>query len=165
MKGRKTGLAAGPNTRLLALCSLAVGAIYAAGYVYTEPSAHGVASAASVTGARASQGPAATASGSSSSASSPASSSSVHYKDGTFNGNAANAYGTLSVSVTIAGGKISSVQITSYSMHYPQSFIDPQLNQEVVTAQTYNVMLVSGATASSYNFLQAVYNALQSARG
>ncbi|MGC8488817.1 MAG: FMN-binding protein [Clostridia bacterium] len=159
-------MAAGPNARLLALCSLAVGAIYAAGYVYTEPSAHGVASAASVTGARAAQGPAATASGSSSGASSsPASSSSVHYKDGTFNGNAANAYGTLSVSVTIAGGKISSVQITSYSMHYPQSFIDPQLNQEVVAAQTYNVMLVSGATASSYNFLQAVYNALQSARG
>lgn len=159
-------MASGPNARLLALCTLAVGAIYAAGYVYTEPSAHAVAAASSVTGAGAAGTPASSVGSSSpQSSSAGASSSATQYKDGTYNGSAANAYGTLSVSVTVSGGRIQSVQITSYSMHYPQSFIDPQLNQEVVQSQSYNVMMVSGATASSYNFVQAVFNALQNARG
>jgi uncharacterized protein with FMN-binding domain len=153
------------STKLLALCTLAVGVVYASGYVYTERGAEVVPSAASVTGSHAAKAP----SGSSGSAPPSSSSSSVpstptSYKDGTYTGSAANPYGTLSVSVTVAGGKITSVQITSYNMHYPQSFIDPTMNQEVVSNQTYNVYMVTGATASSYNFVQAVQSALQKAK-
>jgi len=159
-------MAGRPNARLLALCSLAVGAIYAAGYVYTEPAAHAVPAAGTVSGTTAAGTPASSVGSSSpQSSSAAASSSATRYNDGTYNGSAANAYGTLSVSVTVSGGRIQSVQITSYNMHYPQSFIDPQLNQEVLQSQSYNVMMVSGATASSDNFVQAVYNALQNARG
>lgn len=68
------------------------------------------------------------------------------------------------MSVKISGGKIASVRITSYNMHYPASYIDPQMNNEVVQMQTYRVYAVSGATASSYNFAEAVYYALQKAK-
>ncbi|MDA8204520.1 MAG: FMN-binding protein [Thermaerobacter sp.] len=68
------------------------------------------------------------------------------------------------MAVTISRGKISAVKITSYNMHYPQSYVDPQMNQEFVKMQTYRVYAVSGATASSYNFAEAVYYALQRAR-
>lgn len=157
------------NTRLLALCTLAVGTIYAASYVYTEPAAHAVQAAGAVTGthsaAPSTQGSPGASSPAGSSAPGSSSSASTQYRNGTYSGSASNAYGTLSVSVTVAGGRVSAVHITSYSMHYPSAYIDPQLNQEVVQTQSYNVALVSGATASSYNFVQAVYNALQSAKG
>ncbi len=88
----------------------------------------------------------------------------MKYKDGQYTGSGSNPYGTLSVSVTIANGKISAVKITSYNMHYPQQFIDPQMINEVLSMQTWRVYVVTGATASSYNFAEAVYYALQKAR-
>jgi uncharacterized protein with FMN-binding domain len=68
------------------------------------------------------------------------------------------------VDVTIAGGKITNVKITAYAMHYPSSYISPFMNNEVVKMQTYQVYGISGATASSYNFAEAVYYALQKAK-
>lgn len=157
---------AGPSAKLLALCTAAVGAIYAAGYVVTEPTAQASGTPSTTASAAPArqhvQHPARKSSGNSGSPSS--SSKKIQYKDGQYNGNGSNPYGTLSVLVTIAQGKIASVKITSYAMHYPQSFIDPQMNKEVVSMQTWRVYAVSGATASSYNFAEAVYYALQKAR-
>jgi uncharacterized protein with FMN-binding domain len=144
------------GAKLLILCTLAVGAIYTGAYVYTTPRSH-AASATTVSSAHRQRN-------SGSSAVAPAGSRRAEYKDGTYTGSGANPYGTLSVSVTIAGGRISSVMITSYNMHYPLSFIDPFMNKEMIKNQTYRVYAVSGATASSDNFAEAVYFALQKAK-
>ncbi len=56
------------------------------------------------------------------------------------------------------------MKITSYNMHYPSSFIYPQIANEVIQMQTYRVYNITGATASSYNFAEAVYYALQKAK-
>jgi len=107
-------------------------------------------------------------SGSTSSSSSNTSKSATNakpaYKDGVFTGSGTNLYGQLSVAVTIAAGKITNVKITSYAMHYPSWYISPYMNKEVVKMQTYQIYGVSGATASSYNFAEAVYYALKAAK-
>lgn len=142
-------MGSGAGTKLLALCTVAVGALYAAGYVYTEPAAQATVPPSTAAGSR---------------AAAPAPARAATYRDGTYTGAGANVYGTLSVTVTVASGKIASVQITSYSMHYPQYLIDPTLNQEVVAQQTAQVYVVTGVTASSDNFIQAVAQALEKAR-
>ena len=172
--------------RLLGICGVAVTAVYAAGYIYTMPSAQASATSASLpatsASAPASTGASANATATSSasasnhskhtskqqSSSSPtrksSQSSAAKYKDGTYTGTGTNAYGTCSVAVTIQHGKITSAKITNYVMHYPQYYIDPQLPQEVVSMQTWQIYIVSGATASTYNFAEAVYYALQKAK-
>lgn len=144
------------GAKLLILCTLAVGAIYTGAYVYTTPRAH-APSATTVSSAHRQKN-------SPSSAVAPAGSRTAEYKDGTYTGSGANPYGTLSVSVTIAHGRIAAVMITQYNMHYPASFIDPFMNREMIKNQTYRVYAVSGATASSENFAEAVYFALKKAR-
>lgn len=162
---------AGPSAKLLALCTAAVGAIYAAGYVVTAPTAQASGISSGAVSNQKSRSPVSnpantsgSASPSTTTSSAPVQSSSTKYKDGQYSGAGSNVYGTLSVNVTISSGKISSVQITNYQMHYPQSFIDPQMVNEVLSKQTWQVYAVSGATASSYNFAEAVYYALQKAR-
>lgn len=156
---------------LLGLCTAAVGAIYAAGYLYTEPAAHAnvpapsaraEAPAGNPTTSHHPSGPSARRSNSGPSGGSK--SPSARYRDGVYTGSGANPYGTLTVSVRIAQGKIAEVKITSYYMHYPQSFIDPVLPDEVLSQQTWRIYIVTGATASSYNFAEAVYRALQKAK-
>ncbi len=92
------------------------------------------------------------------------------YKDGTFTGDAADAfYGNIQVSATISNGKITnvkflqapgdrnrSVQINSYA--------DPILAQEAIAGQTANVDIVSGATDSSQAFIQSMQSALNKAK-
>ena len=169
------GMAVAASTKLLALCTAAVGAVYAAGYVYTQPTAQasGVSGQSSLGGTPSSSSSPSASAAPSSSNSAPSSSSGsasgpaaakVQYRDGTYTGSGANAYGTLSVKLTISGGKIASVKLTSYNMHYPSSFIYPQIANEVVQMQTYRVYNITGATASSYNFAEAVYYALQKAK-
>jgi uncharacterized protein with FMN-binding domain len=154
-----------PNAKLLVLCSAAVSAIYAGAYFYTEPGAHaGHSNPVGAVSGVTTPSPTPTGSRSAGHASGPSSTTASRYKDGTYTGSGSNVYGTLSVKVIISEGKITSVQITSYTMHYPQSYIDPTMNNEVVQAQTYRVYIVSGATASSDNFGEAVYQALLKAR-
>ncbi len=163
---------------LIGLCTVAVTAIYSAGYLYTEPSvqAGGLNSSAAVSPLASSHAP--NRSNAASTGATPARSgkSEGHatnpkktlpastYRDGLYTGAGSNPYGTLTVAVRIAQGKIASVRITSYTMHYPQSFIDPQMPDEVRKMQTWRVYIVSGATASSYNFAEAVYYALKKAK-
>lgn len=166
-------MASSSAAKLMALCTLAVGAVYAAGYVYTEPQAQAASSVTSNSTAHqqvsrptsSNAGSSSSASGSqSSSSSSPAAPAKAKYKDGTYTGSGSNPYGTLSAEVQIVGGRIASVRITSYTMHYPQSFIDPAMTKEFISMQTYRVYAVTGATASSYNYAEAVYYALQKAK-
>ncbi len=175
--------------RLMGICGVAVTAVYAAGYIYTMPSAQATTTGTSLPAASASapstpstppastsnhtkhtskqqssSSPTRKSSQSSSSSSKNQASSTVKYKDGTYTGTGTNAYGTCSVAVTIQHGKITSAKITNYVMHYPQYYIDPQLPQEVVSMQTWQIYIVSGATASTYNFAEAVYYALKKAK-
>jgi uncharacterized protein with FMN-binding domain len=84
------------------------------------------------------------------------------YKDGTYTGSGSDRRGTVEVSVTIAHGKISKVQITDYEMHYPESYIEG-LPQEVVQRQSADVDIVTGATSSSEDFQMAIEQALAAA--
>lgn len=160
---------------MLLLCTAAVGAIYAGAYIYTEPAASATGTLGSVTSNVATTsapkktshpaGTSSTTSPSTTTTSSSGTQSATSYKDGTYTGSAYNVYGSLSVSVKISGGKIVSVEITSYNMHYPSSYISPFMNNEVVKKQAVmGIYGVSGATASSYNFADAVYSALQKAK-
>ena len=193
----------------MGVCSAAVAAVYAAGYMYTQPAVQanagsppalsagghapgGNASAGARAGAAkaaappahhaashrkpapagvssrpsaaASQQTAPPAKSSRPSTPAPAARAKAKYRDGVYTGSGANPYGSLSVSLAVRRGKIAAVKITQYAMHYPQSFIDPQLPQEVVSMQTWRIYIVSGATASTYNFAEAVYNALKKAK-
>ncbi|MGH2347176.1 MAG: FMN-binding protein [Chloroflexota bacterium] len=86
------------------------------------------------------------------------------YRDGTYSGTGSNYLGDVSVAVSIKAGKITQVQITACNMHYPESWIDG-LPAEVTAAQSTNIDVVSGATASSAAFLDAVTQALAQAGG
>ena len=86
------------------------------------------------------------------------------YLDGTYSGSAANQIGAVGVNVTIQGGKIANVQITSCYTHYPESYINPVLPDYVVAHQTTQIPVVSGATLSTEDFYYAVVQALQKAQ-
>lgn len=199
------------SKRLMGVCSAAVTAVYAVGYMYTMPSAQASVSvvpdltmshtsqSSQGAAAKAYQANTPTASGApkksvahrsdagshigsnestsnknndstattSSKSTETAKTASVHaalYKDGVYTGVGTNPYGSLALTVSIVKGKIASVQINQYSMHYPQSVIDPQLPQEAVSMQTWKIYIVSGATASTYNFAEAMYAALKKAK-
>lgn len=92
-------------------------------------------------------------------------STSVTYKDGTYTGTARGYHPGLTVSVTVANGKISNIEITSHDESrgfYEKPFaIVPQ---EIIDSQSTNVDAVSGATRSSNGIMMAVANALQNAK-
>ena len=92
------------------------------------------------------------------------------YKDGTYTGNAADAfYGLIQVQAIIANGRITSVQFlqapndrgTSIEIN---SQADPLLAQEAIQAQSAQVNIVSGATDSSQAFVQSLQSALDQAK-
>lgn len=186
------------SNRLVALCAVAIGGIYAAGYGVTESSAQSFTPAGS-TGLAARTTPSTSLAQNKSNSSKAASSSqssranssantnqqgtssgssggsstqtntqssqhTVKYHDGTYQGTGTNPYGTVAVSLKVQKGKISSVQITECTTHYPESIINPVLPNMVVQKQTWQVYIISGATASTYAFAEAVYNALQKAQ-
>ncbi|MFD1675335.1 FMN-binding protein [Alicyclobacillus fodiniaquatilis] len=171
---------------LVALCTLAVGAVYGAGYLMTShQSTQSTQNLHTVDSHRISNVPAKTStianhstnepdstsnskkSGltkQTSSNSSNSATSTNQYLDGTYTGSGSNDIGSVEVAVVIKNGKIADVQITSCDTHYPESFIDPQLPQEVVATQSPNVNVVSGATKSTEDFETAVYEALSQAQ-
>lgn len=88
------------------------------------------------------------------------------YKDGTYTGASFNAYyGNIQVEVNIKGGAISGFKLLDYPNHTGTSVeinrqALPILAQEVITAQSARVDMVSGATLSSDAFLRSVASAL-----
>jgi uncharacterized protein with FMN-binding domain len=132
-----------PSTELLVLSASAVLGVYAAGYVITEPGAglldQVVMAAPSAT---------------------PATGT---LRDGTYLGEGQSRFGSVYVTVAIAHGRISQVWINAVTTTFPSQAIDG-LRDQVVSRQSAAVDLVSGATASSGAFVQAIQAALAQAQ-
>ena len=86
------------------------------------------------------------------------------YKDGTYQGSGTGFGGTITVQVTVSGGKITAVDILSASGETGSYFASVQgVVSKVLSSQSPNVDAVSGATYSSNGIIQAVQNALSQA--
>jgi uncharacterized protein with FMN-binding domain len=92
-------------------------------------------------------------------------SSSQKYKDGTYTGSGQGFRGgTTKVSVIIAGGKISNIEILSNEDN--RAYFDKAsgtITKEIISKQSTSVDTVSGATFSSKGIISAVANALSQA--
>jgi uncharacterized protein with FMN-binding domain len=163
--------------RLVALSSSAIAAMYLAGFVYTRGADAGLApvaasapttitsaalpttstSTASPTTSTSAASPTAVATGTST----PSSTTAV-YRDGTYTGSGTSRRGNVNVSVTIQGGRIANVTISSVTTQYPVSRI-AALPAQVVARQSGQVDNVSGATYSAQAFSLAVQAALSKA--
>ncbi|WP_261300697.1 FMN-binding protein [Paenibacillus andongensis] len=134
------------NKKWVALCSTAIGAIYAAGYFATETQAtiQQPQQQAQVTQTKSSQ---------------------VNrlYKEGTYTGTGSNRRGSIQVAVTIKSDKITDVEISHFAMHYTIDDV-VGLPQEAVQKQSAQVRNVSGATYSTQAFKDAVQDGLNQAR-
>ncbi|HEX4245527.1 MAG TPA: FMN-binding protein, partial [Acidimicrobiales bacterium] len=74
-------------------------------------------------------------------------------------------YGDLAVKVTVSGSKITNVELTTLNENDDRSaridnYAVPQLERQVISADSVNVDGVSGATFTSQAFIDAVANAL-----
>ena len=86
------------------------------------------------------------------------------YKDGTYQGSGTGFGGTISVQVTVSGGKIASVDILSAAGETGSYFSSAQgVVSRILSSQSPNVDAVGGATYSSNGIIQAVQNALSQA--
>lgn len=144
------------DPRLLALCSAAVGIVYAAGYYYTVPPVPALppAPAAVIPVPQAPAAPEAAA---------PAPAArGPKYQEGTFKGYGHEDIGAVEVTVTIKNDVIVDVQIVGCYTRYSQSYIDP-LPAEVLVEQSERVATVTGATKSTDAFRKAIRNALDHA--
>lgn len=85
------------------------------------------------------------------------------YKDGTYYGTGTGFGGTLKVKVVINGGKIASIEIVE--SHDDSSYLNraKALINNIISSQSTNVDIVSGATYSSNGIKSAVRDALRQA--
>ncbi len=109
-------------------------------------------------------------SGSTSPSSSTGSTSSAAgaYKDGTYTGQTASEhYGTVTVTVTISGGKVTDATAqTTIREQRSQHFIDravPVLREAIIAANSAKVNTVSGSTFTSEAYLTSLQSALDQA--
>ncbi|MDO4174324.1 MAG: FMN-binding protein, partial [Eubacteriales bacterium] len=87
------------------------------------------------------------------------------YKDGTYTGSASGYGGTITVSVSISGGKIASISVVSASGETASYLAKAKgVISKVISAQSPNVDVVSGATYSSNGILNAIKQALNKAK-
>jgi len=92
------------------------------------------------------------------------------YKDGQFDGNVSDAYyGLVQVRAIIHGGQLTDVQFLRYPSDRRYSveintYAMPILKSEAIQAQNTNVNIVSGATYSSFAFVDSLSNALNQAQ-
>lgn len=91
------------------------------------------------------------------------------YRDGTYTGATQTyRYGTLSVTVTVSGGKITQVSENvvgegSGRTEEINSYAVPELRQEVLSAQSGSISMVSGATFTSSAYQASLQSALDQA--
>ena len=94
----------------------------------------------------------------------PASQGVMH--DGSFIGNTYDAYyGVVQVQATVRNGQLADVKALKFPNHSGESrYINqqalPMLQQEVVTAQTARVHIISGATLTSRAYIASLRDAL-----
>lgn len=93
------------------------------------------------------------------------------YRDGQYIGDVTDAfYGNVQVKAVIQGGRITDVQFLSYPNDRRTSIeinsqAMPILTQEAIQAQSAQVDIVSGASATSGAFIQSLQSALSKAKG
>ena len=86
------------------------------------------------------------------------------WKDGTYTGSGKGFGGTISVKVTVKDGKISAIDVTSASGETASYFSKAKgIIPKMISGQTTNVDVASGATYSSNGIITAVRNALSMA--
>ena len=86
-------------------------------------------------------------------------------KDGTYTGSGRGFKSTITVAVTISGGKIVAIEIVSAGDDEPYFSNAKGLISSVIAAQSTSVDTISGATYSSKGILVAIKNALEKAAG
>lgn len=86
------------------------------------------------------------------------------FQDGTFNGSAQGFGGQIQVAVTISGGSISAIEITS-APGEDSAYLSSakKVIDRIIDAQSVDVDTVSGATFSSTGIINAVAEALSEA--
>lgn len=95
----------------------------------------------------------------------PTKSSAPPKPSGTFTGPLENTqYGAVQVQITVSNGKITNANgsLPQGGSHIGQDAL-PQLNQEVLTAQSANIQAVSGATYTSNGYIQSLQQAVDQA--
>lgn len=115
-------------------------------------------------GKGASSGSTGTSGGSTSSSGSGASTGTATYTGAT----AQTRYGPVTVEITVANGKLSDVKATNYpngsrTDQVINAYAIPQLNAEALQAGSANIAMISGATFTSYGYLQSLQDALDQA--
>lgn len=86
------------------------------------------------------------------------------WKDGTYTGSGKGFGGNISVKVTVKDGKIASIDVTSASGETASYFSKAKgIIPKMISGQTTNVDVASGATYSSNGIITAVRNALSKA--
>ncbi len=86
------------------------------------------------------------------------------WKDGTYTGSGKGFGGNISVKVTVKDGKIKSIDVTSASGETASYFSKAKgIIPKMISGQTTNVDVASGATYSSNGIIKAVRNALSKA--
>lgn len=85
------------------------------------------------------------------------------YKDGTYTGSAQGFVGPITVKVTVSGGKLSAITVTSSTDNEPYLSNAKAVINKMLSSQSTNVDVVSGATYSSNGIIGAVRNALSKA--
>lgn len=86
------------------------------------------------------------------------------YKDGVYEGSATGFGGTITVSVTIQSGSISSIEVISASGETPSYFEKAKaVLSNIISTNSTNVDTVSGATYSSKGLINATRDALSKA--
>lgn len=83
------------------------------------------------------------------------------YADGVYIGTGTGFRGTITVQVTISGGKITDLTVLSTSDDASYFSVATALLDQIIATQSTNVDTVSGATYSSVGLIEAVRNALQ----
>ena len=87
----------------------------------------------------------------------------------TYSGSVAQTrWGPVQVTITVSGGKITSVAVPTYPNGNNRdeeinAYALPVLTQETLTAQNANIDTVSGATVTSAGYLQSLQSALDAA--
>ena len=90
-------------------------------------------------------------------------------KDGTFVGaSSSNRYGSVQVTITVAGGKITAVNATANANDGHSAQINsralPTLKSATLSAQSGNISTVSGATYTSVSYQTSLQSALDQAK-
>ena len=90
--------------------------------------------------------------------------------DGTYTGDStATQWGPVQVRITVSGGRVTAAEAVVYpnqNRHDQQinAYALPVLNQEAVAASSAQIDAVSGATVTSYGYIQSLQSAIDQAR-